>query len=57
MFKDFQHVSSIADGSLSMGRSFKGTAYNAGRQADAEKNSVSYSRAKANAQRAEQSKK
>ena len=57
VFKDFQHVSSIADGSLSMGRSFKGTAYNAGRQADAEKNSVSYSRAKANAQRAEQSKK
>ena len=57
VFADFQHVTDITDTSLSMGHSFKGAGFDAGRQADAIKNSQDYARAKANAQRAEQNKK
>ena len=46
----------VNDKSLSMGKNFKGAAFNAERTADAMKNSSEYSTAKANAQRAEQKK-
>lgn len=56
VFKAYQHATSVADASISMGPDFKGATFKAERQADAIKNSAEYARAQANAKRADDKK-